>query len=324
MSSSASTTTKVQTKGPDWSTDTYSAAASFVPQLTTKLLQLLDPQPDDKILDIGCGDGKYTSLYSSHVTSVLGLDSSASFVESATKAQSTSHPSGKGNITFQVADCRHLHTSLPSDYTTHPRFTKITSNAALHWILASPSLSSISASSPSQPKTDPLAILQSFHALLQPGGHLIFEMGGAGNVAETHAALVSALAHHAPMSIASARTYSPWFFPSDTWMRRTLEGIGFEVQVCELEYRPTRLTADGGGKGGLRGWVELMGADFFNAVDVHEADVEVRESKRESMLREVVDVLRDVCGREDEAEGEGRSEWLGYVRLRCKARKRDV
>ena len=108
-------------------------------------------------------------------------------------------------------------------------------------------------------------------------------------------------------------------------MRRTLESIGFEVEVCELEYRPTRLTPDdGGGKGGLRGWVELMGADFFNALDaVGDDDEEVRKGKREGMLAEVVEVLRDVCGREDEGgSGEGRSEWLGYVRLRCKARKR--
>ena len=129
------------------------------------------------------------------------------------------------------------------------------------------------------------------------------------------------------MPVARARSYSPWLFPSDTWMRRTLESIGFDVQVCELEYRPTRLTEGGagGGKGGLRGWVELMGADFFNALDQQGDEEEVRKGKRESMLTEVVDVLRDVCGREDEAgEGEGRSEWLGYVRLRCKARKRDL
>ena len=277
-----------------WSTQTYSAAASFVPKLTTKLLTLIDPQPTDRILDLGCGDGKFTSTLLPHVTEILGLDSSPSFIASAQAYSSPTNP----KATFTLHDVRSLSTHPPA---MHGKWDKIISNAALHWILAAP-----------HPSIR-LSVFQNSYAALRPGGHLIFEMGGAGNVAEVHSALVMALHHHAPMSLAEARSKSPWFFPSEAWMRKTLEGIGFEVGVCELEYRPTACTRSEGG--GLRGWLELMGAPWLECVPE-------TQGRREKAICEVVECLRDVCGREDEgAVGEGRSEWLGYVRLRVKARK---
>jgi len=33
----------------------YQKSASFVPKLAGKIMQWLDPQPDDVILDVGCG-----------------------------------------------------------------------------------------------------------------------------------------------------------------------------------------------------------------------------------------------------------------------------
>jgi hypothetical protein len=53
--------------------------------------------------------------------------------------------------------------------------------------------------------------------------------------------------------------------------------------------------------------VKLMGANFFEVLPVE---------KRDAAFKEVVGVLKDVCGRPDG------SEWLGYVRLRAVARKR--
>lgn len=130
-------------------------------------------------------------------------------------------------------------------------------------------------------------------------------MGGAGNVPEVHTALISTLVHHG-VPIERAREASPWFFPSDVWMRATLESIGFIVKILEIEYRPTKLTT--GEDGGLRGWVKLMGASMLEVLE--------DESRQEAAIDEVCSVLSTIVTRiEDD------SQWLGYVRLRGVALK---
>jgi ubiquinone/menaquinone biosynthesis C-methylase UbiE len=71
-------------------------------KLTGKLLASLDPKPTDKVLDVGCGDGKFTANFLPAIDSVLGIDSSASMIESANKDYASS------KATFRVVDCRYL------------------------------------------------------------------------------------------------------------------------------------------------------------------------------------------------------------------------
>lgn len=165
------------------------------------------------------------------------------------------------------------------------------SNAALHWILRDSSTRNNT--------------LRACLEALKPGGTFVFEMGAAGNVPEVHTALISALVHQG-LSIHRAREASPWFFPSDTWMRKSLEEIGFVVEVLEVEYRPTKLTT--GDEGGLRGWVKLMGASMLEAVE--------DDMRRELAIDEVCDVLSTIVTRIEDG-----SQWLGYVRLRGVAKK---
>ena len=156
-------------------------------------------------------------------------------------------------------------------------------------------------------------------------------------MAEVHAALLAAVVHQG-LSIEAAREASPWFFPSETGMTALLTEAGFAVEKSEVEYRPTRLTAaDQQGAGGLEGWVRLMGAPFLAALDgegrghgkgkqSEEGNGEdpVGKERTEAAVREVCDVLKTVVAR-DEGEGRRRVEggmWLGYVRLRVRARKR--
>ena len=73
-----------------------------MPQLTHKLVQYLDPQPTNRILDVGCGDGKFTTYFIGKVARVYGVDASSSFIESARTDY------GSETALFKVVDCRYL------------------------------------------------------------------------------------------------------------------------------------------------------------------------------------------------------------------------
>ncbi|KAF2485848.1 methyltransferase [Neohortaea acidophila] len=270
-----------------WSSAAYNSAANFVPQLTSKVVAYLDVQPTDHILDLGCGDGTLTYQLAAAAPQgrVLGLDNSASFISTAQEKHTTP------NSTYRHVDCSKL-SSCPD--AIDGSWDKVFSNAAMHWILRDPSIRH--------------PFFADVHKALKPGGKFVFEQGGAGNVAEAHAAAISALIH-AGVPVAEAYEASPWFFPSPDWMRGALEKAGFEVEVCELEYRPTKLTAESGGSGaGLEGWVRLMCAQFLDAVE---------DGKRDAVAREICTVLEPVVTR-----GEDGSRWMGYCRLRAVARKK--
>lgn len=155
----------------------------------------------------------------------------------------------------------------------------------MHWIL--------------RPEATRSTFFQGVYASLAPGGSFVFEMGGLGNVSEMRTALLMAVARRVGLS--TAITADPWFFPEETWISGQLEAAGFKVERVEREWRPT--TAD---KGGVEGWVRLMGSQMIEAVP---------ETEREDVVKECVDVLREVC--KNPAGGE----MISYVRLRGSARK---
>ena len=271
-------------KQDHWTTNAYTNVASFVPELANRVFEWLDPNPDDIILDIGCGDGLLSSKIKSKCHWVVGLDSSTNLIMAAqVKYSKTS------NLLFEVRDCTRLNEPASKAYTQN--FHKVFSNAALHWILRD-----------SKTRSN---VFESIHKALRPEGTFVFEMGGAGNVAEVHGALISAMVHHG-MSVQAAREACPWYFPSEDMMRELLENAGFMVEKIEIEYRPTRLNEVE--DGGLEGWVRLFGASMLESLE---------KQKRERVIREVVEALRSVVSREG---GEG-GQWLGYVRLRVLARK---
>lgn len=266
-----------------WTHEAYSASASFVPELATKVVSWLNPQPEDIILDIGCGDGPLTAKIKERCASVAGFDSSPNLIESARKNYGS-----VSDLSWFVQDCRNLEESRD---VKDSAYTKVFSNAALHWILRDASTR--------------VSVFRGAFRALRPGGELVFEMGGAGNVAEVHAALLAAIVHQG-VSIEKAREASPWFFPSEELMKKILKEVGFTVERSELEYRPTRLTTEK--DGGIEGWARLMGAQIIEILP--------SAGEREAVVREVCNVLKTILTHEEDG-----SMWLGYVRLRVHARK---
>jgi trans-aconitate methyltransferase len=264
----------------------YSKAAGFVPKLTTTVISYLSPKPTDKILDIGCGDGPLTAQIAASIPQghILGLDASASFIQTAQEKHTSQ------NCQFKLQDCRRIAQCAEAVDGT---WDKVFSNAALHWILREPSTRD--------------AVFKDIHSALKPGGVFVFEMGGKGNVEAVHSTILSVLVANGH-ALSTAREASPWFFPSDTWMTQQLQKSGFEVDKCELEYRPTKCTPKSAdGSGGLEGWIKLMEAEMLNIVE---------ESKRADIVKQVCDILETVVTREEDG-----SQYLNYVRLRAVARK---
>lgn len=164
-------------------------------------------------------------------------------------------------------------------------FTKAFSNAAMHWIL--------------KPEATRGDFFHAVNAALAPGGTFAFEMGGVGNVSEMRTALITAVSRRIGLDAALAA--EPWFFGDETWATEQLEAAGFKVERVEREWRPT--TAD---KGGVEGWLRLFGTRMIEAVP---------ESEREAVVKECVDVLKEVC------KLPSGGEMVSYVRLRALARK---
>ncbi|KAK2038924.1 methyltransferase domain-containing protein [Colletotrichum somersetense] len=279
-------------KEDKWSSEAYQHSASFVPKLATKVVQWLDVQKDDVILDIGCGadgvlDVEFGKVLAQGTGSLHGIDASPAMISAAKKAV---EGVGLSNCEFEVLDATKMSTS-PTPALHVPTFTKAFSNAALHWILRAPG--------------SHLAVFASVRDALRPGGALVLEMGGLGNVSEMRTALLMAVARRVPGGLRAAAAADPWFFPDEGWMTRALEEDvgGWRVERVEREWRPT--PAD---RGGVEGWARLMGKDLLDAVPEE-------GGRREEAVREVVEVLEHVCGT---PEG-GRV--IGYVRLRCLARK---
>ncbi|KAF7561818.1 hypothetical protein G7046_g2302 [Stylonectria norvegica] len=249
-----------------WSSDAYQHSASFVPKLATKIVQWLDLQKDDVLLDVGCGvddredgilDLDFANLLAQGTGSVHGTDNSPAMVEASKQLCKDTT-----NATFQAFDATELVSQPELQKGT---FTKAFSNAAMHWILRKESTRS--------------TFFQGVYAALAPGGTFAFEMGGLGNVCEMRTALLMAVSRRVGMPAAMAA--DPWFFPEEIWITAQLEGAGFVVEKVEREWRPT--TAD---KGGVEGWIRLMGSNLIDAVP---------ESEREPVIKECADVLREVC-----------------------------
>jgi trans-aconitate methyltransferase len=142
----------------NWDASLYESDHAFVWKYGAELVPLLDPQPAERILDLGCGTGHLTAEIAAAGSQTLGIDSSADMIGQARQ----NYP----KLKFQLADARTFSVDEPVD--------AVFSNAALHWI----------------PEARPVA--QALHRALKPGGRFVAEFGGKGNNAKVIAALKEA------------------------------------------------------------------------------------------------------------------------------------
>ncbi|MCW2903636.1 MAG: Methyltransferase type 11 [Streptosporangiaceae bacterium] len=188
----------------DWAVATYDSAFGYVSAQGAPLVDLLDPQPGEKVIDLGCGTGTFAAEIDARGAEVLGIDGSGKMIAQAASL----HP----GLSFAVGDAH--------DFTVAEPYDAVASNSALHWMTR-----------------DPDAVIAQVHGALRPGGRFIAEMGGAGNCAELITAMQTAWRVFG-LSVPEL----PWYFPTPAEYATRLEEGGFTVRVMEYFDRPTRMT----------------------------------------------------------------------------------
>jgi len=201
-------------RATNWDPALYEARHSFVWQFGQDLLELLDPKPGERILDLGCGPGHLTEKISQSGAQVVGIDSSPEMIGQARQNYPALH--------FVLADAAQMQ--------FHEEFDAVFSNAALHWMLEAD------------------AVADGISRALKRGSRLIVELGGKGNIRIVERAIERVLASYLPGGLPSKRT----FFPSVGEYASILERHGLEVRAAHLFDRATKLEGPNGMEDWLR------------------------------------------------------------------------
>jgi SAM-dependent methyltransferase len=182
-----------------WDARDYARVGSFVAELGGAALDLLDPQPGERILDIGCGDGTLTRKIIERGASVLGIDNSEEMIAAARDKGVDAVLLAAENMQF-LAD-----------------FDAAFSNATLHWVL------------------DKEQAARAIFRALKAGGRFAGETGGEGNLRKLRDALDEELVirGYVPPLEASNWYASPEEFAS------VYEDAGFGEIDARLIERPT-------------------------------------------------------------------------------------
>jgi SAM-dependent methyltransferase len=219
-----------------WNAADYARVGAFVAELGAAALDLLDPQPGERILDVGCGEGSLTKKIAERGATALGIDNSPEMI-------AASRANGIDAVQLDVADM-----------TFSSEFDAAFSNATLHWVL--------------EKEQAARAIFRA----LKPGGRFAGEMGGEGNIRKLREALDEELIirGYAPPVEASNWYASPEEFAS------IYEAAGFAEVDARLIQRPTPIDhgVDQWVTTFRRGWLDKAGVPEAERAEIGAAVAE--------------------------------------------------
>jgi trans-aconitate 2-methyltransferase len=193
----------------DWDAATYDRISA--PQLAwaQELLDRLALQGDEVVLDAGCGSGRVTALLVAMVRSgrVYGVDMAPSMARHAREALGD-------RATILCQDLVELELPEPVD--------AIFSNATFHWI------------------ADHDRLFARLHGALAPGGRVVAQCGGEGNIDEFRR-LADDVAQEPSFAPHFTDWRGPWNYAGPVETADRLRRAGFSDVQTWLEPKPTLL-----------------------------------------------------------------------------------
>lgn len=173
-----------------------------------KLLEFVEIKPGDKILDVGCGDGRFTLeiLMRTSDVSILGIDISTEMVESACALAAER---GISQANFAVMDVL--------DIDMEREFDLVVSNSSMHWV------------------TPPERGYGVIYRSIKAGGRLAVHQGGCNTYKGMHEC-VMAVIHDMELESFFKHWKYPAYYPRREELQELLTHLGFsEVEVISIE-----------------------------------------------------------------------------------------
>jgi trans-aconitate 2-methyltransferase len=194
----------------DWDGRSYDRISDFMEQLGREVVGRLALRGDETVLDAGCGTGRVTQLLIDRLPAghVIGVDGSADMIRVAEERL----PPGTELLVQEL-------TAL--DLGPGRTVDAILSTATFHWI----------------PDHD--ALFAALRAVLRPGGRLVAQCGGVGNVEAVHVA-ARAVGTREAYAEHLAAWVGPWNFSTPEDAERRLRAHGFTDVRASLVARPAQ------------------------------------------------------------------------------------
>ncbi len=194
--------------GPrEWDADTYDVVSDPQFHWGSEVLERLELRGDEHALDAGCGSGRVTEQLLERLPEgrILAVDGSEAMIEKARERLGD-------RASYLIADLTELE--------VRERVDLAFSTATFHWIL------------------DHERLFERLHAALRPGGRLVAQCGGEGNVAQ-HAEAIEAVASRPEFARhLGGAAMTMWNFAGPGETETRLHDAGFTEASCWLEPKP--------------------------------------------------------------------------------------
>ena len=234
----------------------YKQASAHQTSWGKELVELLPLKGTERVLDIGCGDGRVTQRLAQRVPNgeVLGIDAADGMILAAKEHETI-------NLRFEAIDI--------NEVTFCDEFDVVFSHAALHWV------------------ADHTILWRKSHAALKMGGCVRLNFAGKGTCPALIDAISETMGH-----VSYARYFTgfvwPWYMPTVAAYEKVLS----ETSFLDVEVREDVRTRIFPSKESLARWIDVPCLVPFLAV-IDEGD---RQAFRDTVIGLMVQRTRQAEG----------------------------